>query len=162
MKPIHMIVACSENRVIGKAGGGLPWTIPEDTAYWKNKVSGGIMIEGRRCFEELGGAFPDTDTIVLSRDRNFMPSGVLTAISLPLALDLAQGLDGSGPIWICGGQAVYEEALPLAQKLYLTLVHDQFEGAVFFPDWRQDFPVELDRREGSNGNLSYSFLVLGR
>jgi dihydrofolate reductase len=162
MKLIYMIVACAENRVIGKEGGGLPWSIPEDTAYWKEKVTGGIMIEGRRCFEELGGAFPDTDTIVLSRDRSFMPSGVLTAVSLPLALDLAQGLDGGAPIWICGGPSVYQEGMALAEKLYLTLVHDEFDGVAYFPEWSSEFPVELDRRDSSLGDLSYSFLVLGR
>jgi dihydrofolate reductase len=162
MKPIHMIVACAENRVIGKEGGGLPWSIPEDTAYWKEKVTGGIMIEGRRCVEELGGAFPDTDTIVLSRDPNFSPGGVLSAVSLPLAIDLAQGLEGDGPIWLCGGPSVYREGMALAEKLYLTQVQGVFEGVAFFPEWRADFTEELERRDSSSGDLSYSFLVLGR
>ena len=162
MKPIYMIVACAENRVIGKEGGGLPWSIPEDTAYWKEQVTGGIMIEGRRCFEELGGAFPNTDTIVLSRDSSYSPAGVLTAVSLPLAIELAQGLEGEGPIWLCGGPSVYREGMPLAEKLYQTQVHGEFEGVAYFPDWRSDFTVELERRESSYGDLSYSFLVLGR
>lgn len=157
-----MIVACAENRVIGKEGGGLPWSIPEDTTYWKDKVTGGIMIEGRRCFEELGGAFPDTDTIVLSRDPNFSPGSVLSAVSLPLAIELAQGLDGNGPIWLCGGPSVYKEGMALAEKLYLTQVQGEFDGAAFFPEWRSDFTVELERRDSSHEGLSYSFLVLGR
>lgn len=162
MKPIYMIVACSENRAIGKEGGGLPWSIPEDTAYWTEKVTGGIMIEGRKCFEELGGPFPDTDTIVLSRNTEFSPSNALAAISLPLAIELAQGLEGEGPIWICGGPRVYEEGMPLAERLYLTQVHTEVEGVAFFPDWKSDFTVELDRRDSSNEEYSYSFLVLGR
>ena len=93
---IAIIVACSENRIIGKEGG-LPWSIPEDTAYFRNQVKGGVVIEGRRCFEETGEAFPESDTIVLSRDPLFSPRVVLTAISLPLALELAQGLEGKGP-----------------------------------------------------------------
>ena len=162
MKPIYMIVACSENRVIGKEGGGLPWSIPEDTAFWKEKVRGGIMIEGRRCFEELGCAFPDTDTIVLSRDPTYSPGRVLTAVSLPLAIELAQGMDGEGPIWLCGGSTVYEEGMALAEQLHLTRVHAEVEGVAFFPDWTSDFPVELDRRDSSNDEYRYSFLVLGR
>ena len=162
MKPVYMIVACSENRVIGKEGGGIPWSIPEDTAYWKKMVTGGIMIEGRRCFEELGGPFPDTDTIVLSRNPDFSPGNALTAVSLPEAIELAQGLEGEGPIWLCGGPFVYQEGLALAERLFLTLVHTEVEGVAHFPDWGNHFPVELENRESSDENYSYSFMVLGR
>lgn len=157
-----MIVACSENRAIGKEGGGIPWSIPEDTVYWKEKVTGGIMIEGRRCFEELGGPFPNTDTIVLSRNTTYSPQNALTAVSMDLAIELAQGLEGNGPIWLCGGPSIYREGMHLAEKLFLTQVHTEVEGVAFFPDWRSDFTVELDRRDSSDTNYSYSFLILGR
>jgi dihydrofolate reductase len=160
VKPIYIIVACSENRIIGK-DGGLPWSIPEDTHYFRNKVKGGIVIEGRRCFEESGEAFPDSDTIVLSRDPLFCPRGVLTAVSLPLALELAQGLEGDGPIWICGGETIYEESLPLADKLYLTVVHANVEGDTSFPKWQDYFSAELECRESSDENYKYTFFVLG-
>tara|TARA_Y100000588_G_scaffold117342_1_gene128410 strand:+ start:3595 stop:4098 length:504 start_codon:yes stop_codon:yes gene_type:complete len=161
-KPIYMIAACSENRAIGKEGGGLPWSISEDTAYWTEKVTGGIIIEGRRCFEELGGPFPNTDTIVLSRNPDFSLDNAYTAVSMESAIELAQNLGGEGPIWICGGPAVYQAGMPLAEKLYLTQVYDEVEGVAFFPDWRADFAVELDRRDSSDENYSYSFLVLTR
>ena len=160
VKPVYIIVACSENRVIGK-NGGLPWSIPEDTAYYRNKVKGGIVIEGRRCYEESEEGFPDSDTIVLSRDPNFSPKGVLTAVSLPLALELAQNLDGEGPIWICGGEAIYKESLPLSDKLYLTLVHAEVEGDTRFPEWEEYFSTELEKRESADGNFCYTFFVLG-
>jgi dihydrofolate reductase len=162
MKPVYMIVACSENRVIGKEGGGIPWSIPEDTAYWRQKVTGGIMIEGRRCFEELGGPFPDTETIVLSRNPDYSLSNARTAISLPEAIELAQGLEREGPIWLCGGPFVYWEGMAVAERLFLTLVHAEVEGVAHFPDWRNHFPEELEKRESSDENHSYSFMVLGR
>ena len=154
-------MACSENQIIGK-DGGLPWSIPEDTAYFRNMVKGGIVIEGRRCFEESGEGFPESDTIVLSRDPLFNPRGVLTAVSLPLALELAQGLEGKGPIWICGGEEIYKESLPLSDKLYLTIVHAEVEGDTSFPEWRDHFPIELERRESSDENYRYTFFVLGK
>ena len=160
VKPVYIIVACSENRIIGK-DGGLPWSIPEDTSYFRNQVKGGVVIEGRRCFEETDEGFPESDTIVLSRDPLFAPGGVLTSVSLPLALELAQGLEGKGPIWICGGEDIYRESLPLADKLYLTIVHAEVEGDTSFPDWREHFTVELDKRESSDENYSYTFYVLG-
>ena len=161
VKPVYIIVACSENRVIGK-NGGLPWSIPEDTAYFRDKVKGGIVIEGRRCFEETGEAFPDSDTIVLSRDPLFHPRGVLTAVSLPLALELAQGLEGKGPIWICGGEQIYKESLALADKLYLTIVHAEVEGDTSFPQWQEHFTAELACRESSDEHYRYTFYVLGK
>lgn len=160
MKPIYIIAACSENRVIGK-NGKLPWDIPEDAAYWREKVLGGIMIEGRRCFEELGGALPGVETIVLSRDPAFAPQGVLTAVSLPLALNLAQTIPGTGPIWICGGYAVYKEALPLAQKLFLTMIHTQIDGDTYFPEWETYFSVKLVERDSFNKHFSYTFYIFG-
>ncbi|QXD24004.1 dihydrofolate reductase [Opitutia bacterium ISCC 51] len=161
MKPIYIIVACSENRIIGK-DGGLPWSIPEDTDYFRNKVKGGIVIEGRCCFEETGEAFPDSDTIVLSRDPLFSPRGVLAAVSLPLALELAQGLEGDGPIWICGGESIYEESLPLAEKLYLTVVHAEVEGDTSFPEWKDYFSAELECRKSSDESFNYTFFVLAK
>ena len=160
MKPVYIIVACSENRIIGKEGG-LPWSIPEDTNYYRNKVKGGVVIEGRRIFDAGGDEHTDSDTIVLSRDPTFSPKGVLSAVSLPLALELAQGLEGDGPIWICGGQSIYQESLPLADKLYLTQIHAEVEGDTSFPEWEEHFPVELERRESSDENYRYTFLVLG-
>lgn len=141
--------------------GGLPWSIPEDTDYYRNKVKGGIVIEGRRIFDAGGDEHPDSDTIVLSRDPAYSPKGVLSAVSLPLALELAQGLDGDGPIWICGGHAIYKESLLLADKLYLTLVHAEVEGDTTFPEWEDHFPVELSRRESSDANYKYTFFELG-
>ena len=120
------------------------------------------MIEGRRCFEELGGPFPNTDTIVLSRNPDFSLDNAYTAESMESAIELAQSLDGEGPIWICGGQAVYQAGMPLAEKLYLTQVHVEVKGVAFFPDWRADFTVELDRRDSSDEIYSYSFLIMGR
>lgn len=155
-----MIVACSENRVIGK-NGELPWSIPEDTAYFHEKVRGGIVITGRKSFGELGKPLPETDTIVLSRDPLYAPRGVLTALSLPLSLQLAQTIDGDGPIWICGGQAVYEEGLSKTDRLYLTLVHAEVDGDTFFPDWRPHFPVKLGDRMSSNAHYTYTFYEWG-
>lgn len=154
-----MIVACSENRVIGK-NGQLPWSIPEDTEYFHNKVRGGVVITGRKSFGELGVPLPDTDTIVLSRDPSYAPMSVLTALSLPLALDLAQIIEGEGPIWICGGQAIYEEGLPLTDRLFLTLVHAEVDGDTYFPDWRFHFSVKQFERKSSNEQFEYTFYEL--
>lgn len=159
-KPLHMIVACSENRVIGRAGT-LPWRIKEDLHYLFEMVKGGVVIEGRKVFDELKRPYPGTHTIVLSRDhaRNF--EGCDKAGDLNTALRMADAIDGYDTIWIGGGQELYEEALPLIDRLYLTLVHTEVpDGDTFFPEWRKRFTKVVSSRRSTNGKLDYTFLVL--
>lgn len=160
-KPIYIIVACGENRVIGK-DGHLPWDIPEDARYYEEMTRGGIVICGRRVYEELGKAMPERKTLVLTRDpdRSYPDAG--TAPSLPAALEQAQQASHPGPIWIAGGQKVYEEALELADKLYLTLIQEDFEGDTWFPEWNPPFSKTLSERLSSDSNYHYTFYDLAR
>lgn len=159
-KPIHMIVACSENRVIGK-NGTLPWRIKEDLRHLYDSVKGGIVIEGRRVWNELKKPFPETRTIVLTRNPALRFAGADRASSLKEALDLAENMDGFDTIWIGGGQPVYEEAMSLADRLYLTLVHTNIpDGDTFFPEWRSTFTKVVSERRSHNPSHEYTFLVL--
>jgi dihydrofolate reductase len=159
-KPIHLIVACSENRVIGR-NGGLPWSIPEDTRFFQDKTLGQTVIMGARCFAEWPSCVQSRDVVVLSHEPQALPPQVHGATSLTEAIELAQSLRGD--IYLCGGQRVYEEGLALGDFLHLTLVHAQIEGGdTFFPDWRSQFPRELSRRESHDTNWRYTFLCLGR
>lgn len=159
MKPVYIIVACSENRVIGK-GGRLPWKIPEDSKFLRDSIRGGILIEGRKCYDEIGKAFLGAETIVLSRNPDFNPPDATVLKSLPEALDYAQKLDHPGPIWIGGGQAIYEEALPLTDRVYVTVVHAEVEGDTFFPEWRDLFTKVVEERPCQDDNWRYTFYTL--
>jgi dihydrofolate reductase len=159
-KPIHVIVACSENRVIGR-NAGLPWSIPEDTRYFQEKTRGQTVIMGSRCFSEWPSSVHNRDVVVLSHEPKPLPAPVHTATCLTEAITLAQSLRGD--IYLCGGQRIYEEGLALCDFLHLTLVHAQIEaGDTFFPDWRSQFPRELSRRESHDANWRYTFLCLSR
>ena len=159
-KPIHLIVACSENRVIGR-NGGLPWSIPEDSRFFQEKTRGQTVIMGARCFAEWPSCVRDRDVVVLSHEPHPLPAPVHSATSLTAAIALGQALRGD--IYLCGGQRVYEEGLGLGDVLHLTLVHAQIQGGdTFFPDWRAQFPRELSRRESQDANWHYTFLSLGK
>lgn len=159
-KPIYIIVAVAKNGVIGQQGH-LPWRIPEDWDYMLNCTRGGIMIEGRRCYEELGGALPGRKTIVLSR-RLPPLADALTATSLAHALDQAQSLPEGNIIWIAGGEQVYKEAMPLARRLYITRIDHAFEGDTHFPAWQDYFPHCLESRASSDANYRYTFEVYSK
>jgi len=156
---INLIVACSRYRVIGK-DGRLPWKIREDWEYFLEKTKQGILVMGRRCYDEMGKHLLDREVITLSRDPNTTFEHARKAGSLPEALELARA--NGGEIWICGGQGIYEEAMPLADRLYLTLIDAEYEGDVSFPAWEDQFPNELSRREITIDGVSLVFLVLER
>ncbi|MFP4351843.1 MAG: dihydrofolate reductase [Puniceicoccaceae bacterium] len=155
---VRAIAAVSLNRVIGR-GGGLPWDLPEDVAYLHECVRGGVVVEGRRCYESRGRAFPGAArTIVLSGRTWWNPPDATVLGSLEAAL--SEAAPAGGTIWIAGGERVYAEGLPFCRRLHLTLVHREYSGDTFFPEWRDRFPVVLSRTDSEDGGLRYSFLVL--
>jgi len=159
-KPVHIIVACSENRVIGR-GGRLPWSIPEDTAFFQARTLGHTVIMGARSFGEWLGCARGRDVVVVTHDPAALPPGVHAAATLPEAIARARTLRGE--IYLCGGQRIYEEGLALADCLHLTLVHTQIaDGDTFFPDWRAHFPRETARRESHDSRWRYTFLTFER
>jgi dihydrofolate reductase len=161
-KLLNIIVACSENRVIGR-GGRLPWRIPEDARFFEEQTAGQIPVLGRICFQTWPQA-PQRGRrpIVVTHNAALAGNGVRAAGSLDAALAEADALPGE--IYICGGQSIYEETfmLPRPQRLHLTLVHAHVEGDRFFPEWRHLFTRELSRRESQDENYRYTFLTLER
>lgn len=120
----------SENRTIGK-DGDLPWHLPDDMKQFKNLTIGHTVIMGRKTWASLPVKLPDRTCIVLSRDPNFAPSDVQAAHSLDDALAMAQ----DDKIFVVGGAAVYKAALPMTDRMYLTIVHAVIEGDVRFPEY---------------------------
>ena len=159
-KPLTLIVACAENRVIGR-DGKLPFDIPEDKAWFHDKTAGQTVVLGRICFETWPKVLADGRSPVVITSNQALASGrVRVAPNVPAALGIAQTLPGE--IMICGGQRIYEETLPLADRLLLTLVHAEVPGDTFFPEWRHLPWRETWRQEGSDVNYRYTFLQLDR
>lgn len=130
---MHLIAAVAENGIIGK-DGGIPWHIPADLAHFKALTWGQTVIMGRRTYESIGRPLPGRRNIVVSTTLQSL-EGCSAAGSLQEALHLAS--ETGGEIFIIGGARLYEEALPLAQQLDLTLVAGRPEGDTCFPavDW---------------------------
>jgi dihydrofolate reductase len=159
-KTVHLIVACSENRVIGRAGG-LPWSIPEDTQFFQEKTRGHTVVMGSRSFAEWPSCSKGRDVVVITHEPQKIPAGIHAAASLADALAISQSLRGE--IYLCGGQRVYEEGMTLGDVLHLTLVHTTIaDGDTFFPVWRAHFPREIARRESRDARWRYTFLTLAK
>ncbi len=155
---ISIIVAMSENGVIGR-DGDLPWRLSADLKRFKKLTLGHVLIMGRKTFESIGRPLPKRRSLVLSRDPAYRAPGVEVAASLEQALALAAA---ETEVFVAGGAAVFAEALPLTDRLYLTRVHAEVEGDVFFPEvdlesWRL---VSAERHEADDQHAyPFSFLV---
>lgn len=161
-KLLHLEVACSENRVIGREGR-LPWRIPEDLKFFHDETAGHTCVLGRICYEtwprvRLDGRKP----VVITRNRDLEQPGVHVASSLDAALELAASLPGE--IYICGGERIYAETLALSRpmRLHLTLIHAEIAGDTYFPEWRHLAWQEIARRDSADENYRYTFFTLDR
>jgi len=153
---INIIAAMAENRVIGK-DNRIPWDLADDRRRFREITWGHTLIMGRRTFESIGCPLPGRTTIVLSRDAGYRPAGVLAARDLETALARA---GGDREVFICGGGEVYRQAMSLADRIYLTVLHRDFDGDVFFPGIPADF-VE-GKREFVPEPIPHTFILYER
>ncbi|KXX68613.1 dihydrofolate reductase [Flammeovirga sp. SJP92] len=157
---ISIIVAKATNNVIGK-DNQLIWHIPADLKYFKKVTSNHTVIMGRKTHESIGKCLPNRVNIVISRNPDFQvfDGGVLTN-SLADAIEMARQ-KGEQEVFIIGGGKIYEEAMKIADKLYITEIHDQFVGDTFFPDILPSQWSEISRFEYPKNMTSpyaYSFV----
>lgn len=129
---ISFIVAVSENHVIGK-DNKLPWTLPSDMKYFKNKTWAMPVVMGRKTYEALGKPLDGRQNIVITRKSGWKPDGVEVVHSIDQAIVAATAVDAK-EIFIIGGGEIFQAAMPSADRIYLTLIHQNFEGDAFFPE----------------------------
>jgi dihydrofolate reductase len=153
---IYIIAAVADNRVIGR-GGAIPWDIPADRRRFRELTMGHTVIMGRKTFESIGRPLAGRTNIILSRNEAFRADGCSVAGSLEDALLACPGAD---EVIICGGEGLYRQAIPLAAKIFLTVVHQDCDGDAFFPPIPAPF-VETERSE-CEGGAPCTFIVYTR
>jgi dihydrofolate reductase len=126
---INLIVAVDEKNGIGK-DNQLPWHLPADLLHFKKLTTGFPIIMGRKTFDSIGKALPNRRNIVISRQQNLEIPGAEVTGSLQEALDLCKN---ENDIFIIGGAQIFEQALPLADSIYLTVIQHNFDADTFFP-----------------------------
>lgn len=148
--PLVLVLAIGEGGVIGK-DGKVPWRIPEDLKHFKAMTQGHAIIMGRRTWDEVGKPLPGRRNIVVSRTVRALP-GAEVAASLEEAIALARQTDDEPRV--IGGAVIYEAALPLATKIFLTEVTEPAEGDTFFHLDRTGFR-ETARRAGETPGVVF-------
>ena len=149
---ISIIVAIAENRAIGK-DNQLLWRLSTDLKQFKTLTSGHAIIMGRKTFESIGKPLPNRTNIVITRsDKVSDDASVLVADSIDKAIELAKQAEGADEIFIVGGGNIYEQALNITDKIYLTEVKVSIEGDTFFPElnpaeWQEVSRVSYQKNE---------------
>ncbi|HMX37989.1 MAG TPA: dihydrofolate reductase, partial [Ferruginibacter sp.] len=128
---LSLIVAAAENNAIGK-NNQLLWHLPNDLKFFKNTTWGMPVIMGRKTFESVNKPLPGRFNIVITRQPGWKAEGVVVASDLNDALRKAEETN-CNEIFIIGGGEIYNQAFPMAGKIYLTRVHAELEGDTFFP-----------------------------
>lgn len=158
---ISAIVAMSQNRVIGKENQ-LPWHLPADLKHFKQITMGKPILMGRKTHQSIGRVLPGRCNVVITRDTDFQATGCVVAHSISTAL---AAVSYSEEVVVIGGALLYEQLLPKTERLYLTVIHQEFEGDAYFPEvdvseWREVDRADYEVDEGNP--YSYSFITLDR
>lgn len=159
---ISMIAAMAHNRVIGK-DNQMPWHMPADLAHFKRITTGKPVIMGRKTYDSIGRLLPGRHNIVVSRQPK--PEGFAAdwVNSLEEALVI---VDGIAEVMVIGGAELYRQALPLANRLYITEIALDTDGDAFFPDYHAvaNWLVRDEQSHSADANNahSYRFLTLER
>ena len=153
---IALIVAFANNQVIGNKGC-IPWKIKGEQKRFRELTTGNVVIMGRRSYEEIGKPLPNRTTIVISNTKRFDGENCMTAGSLKEAIELA----GNRDIYISGGAKLYEEALPLVEKMYITEIDCDIEGDTFFPYFEKEkFEKVIEGKY--QGDIPYTYVTYTR
>jgi dihydrofolate reductase len=164
---ISLVVAVADNGVIGR-DGTLPWSISADLKTFRRLTMGKPLIMGRRTFQSLKKPLDGRDNIVVTRSADYRPEGTIIVPDFASALDVAHACAekrGVDEIAVIGGTSVFEEALPMADRIYKTEVHGSPAGDAFFPpvdwgDWREVSRQELPR--GPRDDCTATLIILDR
>ena len=158
------IAALGKNRVLGK-GNELLWHISDDLKRFKELTMGHPVIMGRKTFNSivkyLGKPLPGRTNIVVSRSTHqgdTLITGVVRVASIEEAIEKGKELDSE--VYIIGGAQIYEAALPYTDKLLLTLIDDEKEGDVFFPEYESEFAKVVSDETRESEGLHYRWVDL--
>ena len=162
---VSLIAAVAENGVIGK-DNNLIWCLPKDIVFFRKTTMGHHVIMGRKNFESIPHKYcplPGRTNIVISRQQDYIANGCHVVNSIEDALSIAQQNKDKEP-FIIGGEEIYKLALDknLVDKIYITKIHQEFEGDAFFPllpdEWKEISKIENKANE--KNAFDFSFICL--
>jgi dihydrofolate reductase len=155
---ISLIVAHDPNRVMGLSNK-MPWYIPGDLAYFKDKTMSKAIVMGRKTYESIGRVLPGRKNIIITRNPSYKVEGAEVVSSIEEALKIAESFHEE--VMIIGGEQIFKEVLPKADRLYITYIQNVFEGDTFFPTYNSDEWMLVDTTEEMKtvDGITYAYLI---
>lgn len=159
MTNLSIIVATDRKNGIG-INNQLPWHLPEDLAHFKRTTSGHTIIMGRKTFDSIGRPLPNRRNVVISRNIEWQHDNVSSYSSIADALKSVEDAEA----FVIGGAQIYQQALPLANKLIVTEIQDEFQCDAFFPAIDKNIWQESQRENfiGATNQLHYAIVIYTR
>ena len=162
MKPrVSLIVAMAKNRVIG-INNTLPWHLPADLKHFKTLTMGHHIVMGRKTYESIGKPLPGRTSVVVTRDANYAPPGVVVVNSLEAAIS-ACGKDEE--IFVIGGSELFRQAIKCADRIYMTEIDADISGDTHFIEFERNIWQESERvshAADEKNRYSYHFVVYNK
>lgn len=160
---LSIIAAMAENHVIGK-NNSLIWSLPEDLKRFKEITLRGskTMIMGRKTFESLPFVLPGRKHIILSHDKDFEIDNE-NVIILRSIDELKPFIESSEEYFVIGGGEIFSQLLPHSSKIYLTLIHENFDGDTLFPEFdKMDWKIieRIEHPVSDTNKYENTFMIL--
>src|SRR5579871_89513 len=140
---LSIIVAVSENNLIG-ANNDLPWRLSADLKRLKTITMGHHLIMGRKTFDSIGKPLPGRTFIIITRNKDYQAPGCIVVSSLQKAI---KAVKNDEEPFIFGGGEIFREALPMVNKIYMTRIHQRFEGDTYFPELKEEEWKQVSRND---------------
>jgi|TARA_B100001939_G_scaffold93560_1_gene80214 dihydrofolate reductase len=162
---ISLIVAHSSNRVIG-IDGQLPWHIPDDLKYFKAITIGKPIIMGRKTFDSIGKPLPGRLNIIITKNTDLIIEECVVVNNLEAAITEAKNYlkmqdSEQEEIFIIGGAQIFKQSMQFVNKIYITEVHAEYAGDVFFGELSSNDWIEVSRdlHDSENDKIPFSFVI---
>ncbi|MES2560024.1 MAG: dihydrofolate reductase [Bacteroidota bacterium] len=152
---ISLIVAADENNAIGNQNQ-LLCHLPADLKYFRLTTTGHHIIMGRKTYESVGRPLPNRVNIVISRTPELEIEGCVVKSSLESAIEFARAA-GETELFITGGGVIFEQSMPITNRIYLTRIHHSFEADTFFPDMGEEWKLTQDEMHEADEKNAYPF-----
>ncbi|MFE4813864.1 dihydrofolate reductase [Peribacillus simplex] len=157
---ISLIVAMDQNRVIGK-NNELPWHLPADLQYFKKVTMGHPIVMGRKTFESIGRVLPGRENVIVTRNQDYKAEGCVVLHDIEQIKTFADSRDEE--VFVIGGAEIFKEILPVTDRLYITEIHETFEGDTFFPVIDENQWDKVSSNPGSideKNRYAHDFIIL--
>lgn len=158
---ISLIVAMGKNNEIG-LNNEMPWHLPNDLRYFKEKTTGHVIVMGRKTYESIGKPLPNRKSIVLTRQDIELPTEVEIIRDISEIQQIAQQHE---QVFIIGGAEVYRQTITIADELFVTQINESFEADTFFPDINKSEWEIVSSEKGlrdENNDYDYTFIQYKR